>query len=517
MGVPDGHEEITHLRALTDSFPVAMALLDAAGSVRHATGTFGGLALADCVGRPFEEFLPADMRIDLLEALREVRDHHAVVTRQISRRSPSGEVRDQEYCVAPVLRLARLEGFVVTTRDVTDRQNLTRHVASRERMDLAARFAAGVQEELERVVLAMDTAIALTAGRIALPDVAGPRDETSVQHASRDALGGLLASVRRAADFARQLGHVAGLGPRVSRTLSLNELVDDLLGFLRRSVPPGVTIDFVPGHHLDLVAADPSLLQGVVTSLFLTTRDDAPRSERITVETENVFINGAYIKAHPWARAGRYVLLTVSNFGAGLSPADREHAFEPFFAPERHGGDPGLGLAASYGIVRMHDGFLHVYAEPGRGTTFKIYLPTVARPAGSVGSKLAAPVAGGTETLLVAEDDPGVAQVTRGLLEGAGYVVIAAADGVEAVRLYRQHAQRINAVVMDVAMPRMTGAEAGARIRAIAPAARILFVSGSPAGAPSSFGVSTPFVAKPYVPDELLRAVREMLDRPDHH
>jgi signal transduction histidine kinase len=490
-----------------------MALLDTGGSVRHVTRSFGGLALADCLGRPFVALLSADLGGALRHALDEVRQHHVVVTRQISGEGPGGEVRDQEFCAAPVLRGANLEGFVVATRDITDRQAVARHVASRQRMDLVARFAAGVQDEVERVVLAMDTSLAFTAR----PGMAPARDEASVEHAEHAAVGGLLASVRRAAEFARQLGLIAGLGPRGSQPVSLNDLLDELLGFLRRSVPPGVSIDFVPGHHLELVAADASLLQEVVTTLFLTARDDAPRSGQITVETENVLINGAYIEAHPWARPGRYVLLTLSNFGVGLSPAEREHAFEPFLAAERHSREPGLGLAASYGIVRMHDGLLHVYSEPGRGTTFKVYLPVLVRPAGSVGSKVAAPVAGGTETVLVADDDPDVVRLTRRVLERAGYVVVAAANGSEAVQLYREHGERINLVVADVAMPGMSGPEAGARIRAIDPDARILFVSGSSAGALSSFGPLTPFVAKPYVPDDLLRAVRAVLDRPDPH
>ena len=221
-------------------------------------------------------------------------------------------------------------------------------------------------------------------------------------------------------------------------------------------------------------------------------------------------MNGNYLRAHPWATPGRYVLLTVSDTGEGMAPEIRDRVFEPFFTTKQPGEGTGLGLTTVYGIVQRHDGMLHVYSEVGEGTTFKVYLPAAERAAESVGPKLGERARGGTERLLVAEDEPAVRRVLQLILERAGYVVVGARDGVDALRLFEEDPEGFDLVVLDMVMPRMGGHDAWERMKAIRPDLKVLISSGYsahavPEGAPE-------VLAKPYVPDELLRRVRELLD-----
>jgi CheY-like chemotaxis protein len=209
------------------------------------------------------------------------------------------------------------------------------------------------------------------------------------------------------------------------------------------------------------------------------------------------------------------VLLSVADTGCGMDAATRERIFEPFFTTKPKG--TGLGLSVVYGIVKQHAGMAYVYSEPGQGTTFKVYLPSLERGVVSVESAVEGDVRGGHETLLVAEDDPGVAGVTRRILEGAGYTVFVAEDGAAAVRLFAEREDEVDLLVLDMVMPIMGGREALEEIRRRRPAIPALFCSGyaPQSRQPAEAGERDPrqpIIQKPYAPSELLRGVRSILD-----
>ncbi|HKL22325.1 MAG TPA: response regulator, partial [Tichowtungia sp.] len=219
---------------------------------------------------------------------------------------------------------------------------------------------------------------------------------------------------------------------------------------------------------------------------------------------------------HTWAVPGRYVLVSVTDTGCGMSPETQSRAFEPFFTTKEVGKGTGLGLSTVFGIVKQHDGHINVYSEQGKGTIFKVYLPTIERKASEVTRRVAGPVVGGTETLLIAEDDETVLALARHLLTDAGYTVLTAGNGEEAIRVFKEHAAEIDAVMFDVVMPRLGGKQALDKILQLRPGLPHLFVSGY-----SENAVHTNFIQKrglhllnkPYQAETLLRKIREVLDQ----
>ncbi len=209
----------------------------------------------------------------------------------------------------------------------------------------------------------------------------------------------------------------------------MNERLQAMVQLLKRVLPETIGVDLIPGARLPLVEADASQLDQVFMNLCINARDAMPAGGRLTLETEQVVINGAYAATHPWAQPGRYVLITVTDTGVGMSRDILERIFEPFFTTKREQQGTGLGLAVCYGIVRQHGGMLNCYSEVNVGTTFKIYLPVLSRAVRDVGDKIQGAVAAGHERILVAEDDPSVRTVVQRILERAGYTVVAAENG----------------------------------------------------------------------------------------
>jgi CheY-like chemotaxis protein len=240
-----------------------------------------------------------------------------------------------------------------------------------------------------------------------------------------------------------------------------------------------------------------------------------PDGGRITIETENVRIDEAYADTHAWVEPGRYVLMSVTDSGWGMDRETVANIFDPFFTTKEVGEGTGLGLATVYGLVKQHQGMVHAYSEVGKGTTFKIYLPLVERSARAVGDKIEAPARGGTETILLAEDDETVRELTYAFLEQAGYTVLVAGDGEEALRIFEEYGGDIDLALLDVVMPKVGGRAVFEQTRESRPRMRVIFCSGY-----SMNAIHTNFVLdegltllrKPYSRDDLLRRLRDVLD-----
>ncbi len=404
--------------------------------------------------------------------------------------------------------LVRLWG---TFQDVTqqrqsekERQALESQLRQAQRLESIGLLAGGVAHDFNNMLVAV-----LNYAELALRTL-----HTNPNAAAED-MRSIIKAGERAAGLTRQLLAFSRQQPLRKQGINLNELIRDLMRLLRRVIHESVDLDFVPGHALGIILGDPGQLEQVLLNLVVNANDAIDDIGRITIETENVVLNGNYIKTHPWARPGRYVLLSVSDTGTGMSEEVRERAFEPFFstkAPER---GSGLGLSTAYGIVKQHDGMIHVYSEPGTGSRFKIYLPIVERAASTVGGRVEAMVRGGNETILVAEDNEMVRQVVCTLLERAGYTVLAANDGGEAARLFDQQQPSIHLALLDAVMPVMSGRAVFHHIQARNPALPVLFASGYTSGVfPEEFlrEHQGRLIEKPYDSDTLLRRIREALD-----
>ncbi|MHB8783321.1 MAG: ATP-binding protein, partial [Desulfobacteria bacterium] len=253
----------------------------------------------------------------------------------------------------------------------------------------------------------------------------------------------------------------------------------------------------------------------VLMNLCLNARDAMPEGGRLVVETEDVHLDEEYVRQNPYMKTGRYALLTVSDTGFGMDEKTRERVFEPFFTTKGPDKGTGLGLAMAYGIVKQHGGFIHLYSEPGKGTAFKVYLPAIEEQPDAVPAiRREEMVRGGTETILLAEDEEAIRVLVERTLKELGYTVLVARNGEEAIEIFSQH-NEIALAVLDLVMPRKGGKEAFEEMYKQNPRLKVIFMSGYSAnGIHDSFVLITgmPFLQKPFGPTTLARKIREILD-----
>jgi CheY-like chemotaxis protein len=262
--------------------------------------------------------------------------------------------------------------------------------------------------------------------------------------------------------------------------------------------------------------ADLGQIEQVLMNLTTNARDAMPAGGILTIETELVGMDDEYIKMHGYGKPGKYALISVSDTGAGMDEKTREKIFEPFFTTKEIGKGTGLGLSIVYGIVKQHGGYINVYSELGKGTTFKIYLPLIESVAEQIKPSVAVAVTGGSETVLLAEDDASVRRLTKAALEEFGYKIIEAEDGEDAINKFMENKDRIQLFLLDAVMPKKSGKAAYEEIKKIKPDIKALFMSGYSTDILSMkriVGGELNFIVKPVSPTELLKKIREVLDK----
>lgn len=385
-------------------------------------------------------------------------------------------------------------------RGADERRALTERLQNAQKMESIGQLAGGIAHDFNNILQ-----IVLANARLAQNL---PGDRAGVQLALKE----IEEAGKRAAELTRQMlafGRRQTLSPS---SCDVNKLIERALQLLRRVLPESIAVDFIPGFRLAPAYMDGGQFEQVITNLCVNARDAMPNGGRLTIETENVVINGEYRRRHPWAKAGRYVLVTFSDTGEGMDANTQGKAFEPFFSTKKAGS--GLGLSMVYGIVRQHEGLVHLYSELGVGTTIKLFWPSTERPAEAVGPKLEGPVPRGKEAVLVVEDEPSVRQLAARILQAAGYSVLTACDGDEALKVFATHQTRIDLVLLDAVMPKRSGKEVYLEISRNS-STPVIFTSGySAASLPAAFlaGDGIDVLPKPYSPDLLLRKVRAVLD-----
>jgi len=394
------------------------------------------------------------------------------------------------------------EGMV---EDVTQQRSLESQFRQAQRLEAVGRLAGGVAHDFNNILTA------ITGYTDLLIEDLGPEDP------HRPDVEEIRAAALRAGALTRQLLAFSRKQVFQTRVLDLNDVVRTLDKMLRRLIGEDVKLELALGAELGAVRADPGQIEQVVLNLAVNSRDAMPSGGRLTLQTANVEFDEAYVGRHAGAAPGRYVMLAVSDTGIGMNAETQGHIFEPFFTTKEQGKGTGLGLATVYGIVKQSGGYVWVYSEPGRGATFKIYLPQVdEQPEETGASRHAEPVEGGAETILLAEDDPSVRAVVSDVLTQKGYRVLRAADGQAALEMARGQSREIHLLVTDLVMPGMTGRELAEALTAERPGVRVLYMSGYTDDAVVRHGVLSegmPYLQKPFTPRALSAKVREVLDR----
>jgi CheY-like chemotaxis protein/two-component sensor histidine kinase len=300
------------------------------------------------------------------------------------------------------------------------------------------------------------------------------------------------------------------------KPVDLNEVVERMEKFLRKVIREDIGYTTILNPDTSPVLADGHQLEQVLMNLVTNARDAMPDGGVISVTTETFSMNEEFIAAHGYGRPGNYALLTVSDTGSGMKEEVLKRIFDPFFTTKEVGKGTGLGLSVVYGIIKQHEGFINVYSEPGTGTTFRIYLPLITvKTIETVKDHEEESPARGTETILVAEDDTMVRNLTKAILPEFGYTVIEAADGEDAVRKFIENSDTINLLLFDIIMPKMNGKEAYDEIRRMRPDIKVIFASGYASETIMQKGLldhGIPLISKPVSPRQLVQKIRSVLD-----
>jgi PAS domain S-box-containing protein len=413
-----------------------------------------------------------------------------------------------EYICTPIYdKNGRSGGSVVIFTDSTARKRLEAQLFQSQKLETVGKLAGGVAHEFNSILTAI-----IGQSELILADL--PSGHPLFQNAA-----GIRRAAERAATLTRQLlayGRRAFLRPE---SLDLNQVMAGTEGMVRQLMGGDVDMRIVPAEDLRAVKADAGQIEQVIMNLAMNARDAMPNGGKFTLETANVSFDQERVGRDPELKPGDYVMLAITDTGTGMSAEVKARAFEPFFTTKGVGQGTGLGLSTCYGIIKQSGGHISVYSEPGRGTTFKIYLPQVELQTKIPLQRLDSPdLPRGTETILLVEDDPALREMAATLLRRLGYTVLAAANGIEALSLKPQRdSGPIDMLFTDVVMPHMSGKELSERVRALYPHTRTLFTSGYTENAIVHQGVLNPGVTllqKPFTPSALAHKLREVLDQP---
>jgi two-component system cell cycle sensor histidine kinase/response regulator CckA len=319
----------------------------------------------------------------------------------------------------------------------------------------------------------------------------------------------------RAASLTRQLLAFSRKQVLQPKTLNLNERINDLTKMLQRLIGDDVELILRLGAPLQVIQADPGQIDQVIINLAVNARDAMPCGGKFIIETSSAELDDTSIPRQHRAKAGKYVLLKMTDTGHGMDPETLSHIFEPFFTTKQPGKGTGLGLSTVHGIINQSGGYIWVYSEPGRGTTFKIYLPAIAQSTFAQASHPSEKtLARGSATVLLAEDDAPMRALTRHLLEAQGYRVLEACDGDQAITLAQAHKNEIDLLLTDVVMPRLSGPGLVERLRASQPGIKIVYMSGYTDELLAHHGAldsGIAFLEKPFTQESLLQAVQAAL------
>jgi PAS domain S-box-containing protein len=389
--------------------------------------------------------------------------------------------------------------------DVTERRKTEEQFHQAQKMEAIGTLTGGIAHDFNNLLTAIigNNDMLLT--------------EISEDDPKREYTEEINQAAQRAASLTRQLLAFSRKQVTQPIVLNLNEILPDLEKMLRRLIGEDITLETILNPALWNVKIDTGQIEQVIMNLIVNARDAMPKGGNITIKTTNVDLDGDYFQDHGVENPpGPYVMMAISDTGIGMDEEIQSHIFEPFFTTKGTGRGTGLGLSTVYGIVKQSHGYIWAYSEPGQGTTFKVYLPSVGENAVSVEEKkISTDKLTGSETVLIVEDHSSLRKLARKILQTNGYNVLDAEDGEQALRIIEEHEGPIHLLVTDVVMPKMNGRELAERLQSLRPEVKVIYMSGYTDNAIAHHGVleqGVNFIEKPFTPKGLARKVREVLD-----
>jgi two-component system cell cycle sensor histidine kinase/response regulator CckA len=403
-------------------------------------------------------------------------------------------------------------GFRGITRDITERkqaaekmESLQEQLRQSQKMEAIGRLAGGIAHDFNNLLTIIKGYTQLSL--IELKEDTPLKGNIEQVHRATD----------RAADLVRQLLAFSRRQILEMKVIDLNAILKSLHNMLRRVIGEDIELVTVLAEDLGRIRTDPGWIEQAIMNLVVNARDAMASGGKLTMETGNVDLDEAYTGGHVVVKPGHYVMLSVSDTGAGMTPEVMERLFEPFFSTKEKDKGTGLGLSTVYGIVKQSGGDIWVYSELGKGATFKIYLPRVDEPLEELREKvLGDQLLRGRETILLVEDEEDVRKLALRVLERQGYEVLAARDGDEALLICKQHKDPIHLMLTDVVMPRMSGHELAKRSLSLRPEMKVLYMSGYTDHAIVMHGIlmeGVRYFQKPFTVDALAKKVREVLEQ----
>jgi two-component system cell cycle sensor histidine kinase/response regulator CckA len=439
-----------------------------------------------------------DDRAKLVETLWE---QGSVRDLEITYRTKSGEER-VALDSAEAIEIAGQECIIAILRDITERKFLEKQLRQTQKMEAVGQLSGGIAHDFNNL-------LGVIIGYSEILEQRLPQNDPL-----RKECGQIKKAGESAASLTRQLLAFSRQQVLEPKILDLNDIVRHVETMLRRLIGEDIDLKATLGPALGCIKADQSQIEQVIMNLAVNARDAMPQGGKLMIETARVDLDEEYARLHPPQKPGPYVLLAVADTGIGMDAETQSRIFEPFFTTKELGKGTGLGLSTVYGIVRQSGGHIWVYSEPGQGTTFKIYLPRIGqsvrreKPAIGLTDSLR-----GTETILLVEDEDALRELTRTLLEGDGYTVLAAERPEKAIEIAVRHSGPIHLMLTDMVMPGMNGRVLAANLAAIRPALKVVYMSGYTGFThPGLADSGVPLLAKPFTRDGLLRKLHEVLE-----
>ncbi len=454
-------------------------------------------------GKNLRDLLPRKHREEFQKYLDKIQQDGAA-SGLMAVQTRTGEKRIWEYHNS--IRTDGVEMPVVRgmARDITERVRLEEQLRQAQKMEAVGRLAGGIAHDFNNLLTVINGYSELTSKKLSELDPL----RLYVEEIKKAGM--------RATSLTNQLLTFSRRQVLQPRILDLNQVISESKNLLNRLIGEDVELVTTLGENLERVKADPGQIEQVILNLSINARDAMPKGGKLIIETANVDLDDDYASFHVDIPTGRYVMLAVSDTGCGMNAITLSHLFEPFFTTKERGKGTGLGLATVYGIVKQSGGHILVYSEPGQGTTFKVYLPSVDERIETYSEiEITCEHHRGTETILLVEDEDALRQLTSQLLKQNGYTVLDARHGGEALLLCERHKDSINLMLTDVVMPHMNGRELAERLMLVKPDMKVIFMSGYTDDAIVHYGIlesGITFLQKPFTQNILLRKVRETLD-----